>query len=594
MASAPQAKVISRMHQHTHLDLKLVGDISGEFVVPDYQRGYRWGSTEVRLLLSDIWDNGDQNYCLQPVVVKKRDDGTFELVDGQQRLTTLYLVFLYIKKSCLQNSSPPFTITYETRARSAEYLATLDEGRKNDNVDFFHMHNAYECIEAWFEKKFGPKLQWGATKFFGLLFERVTVIWYEASPEVDSTALFTRLNVGRIPLTNAELVRALLLQQSSRTQPAAELDLHRRIEIASQWDLIEREMHDPSFWAFLTNHREQDYPTRIELLFDMMAGTSAGHERFQTFFYFKGELEKPKARGDDEPRAAVWRNILERYYLLKEWYEDRHLYHKVGFLVAIGASLAALVLQAGGCTKSAFHAILDARIRDVLDLTREGFEELSYEHQWDACSRALLLFNVETMRTLGNSADRYPFDAHKREAWTLEHIHAQNAEPLNTKEQWQEWLREHRAALEQLQIADAARRSERQALLQKIDAAFEDIDREGFARLTPAIISYFDSASAAESVHSIANLALLSDDANSAFNNSVFAVKRRRMLALDRAGAYIPICTRRVFLKYYTAAGEQQLHLWSPADREAYMAAMISEEDGVLVKYLKPSTKSAA
>ena len=70
------------------LDTKLVGDVQGVFYVPSYQRGYRWGKEEVTRLLEDIYTNGPKTYCLQPVVVR-RDGGRFELIDGQQRLTTL-------------------------------------------------------------------------------------------------------------------------------------------------------------------------------------------------------------------------------------------------------------------------------------------------------------------------------------------------------------------------------------------------------------------------------------------------------------------------------------------------------------------------
>ena len=67
----------------------------------------------------------------------------------------------------------------------------------------------------------------------------------------------------------------------------------------------------------------------------------------------------------------------------------------------------------------------------------------------------------------------------------------------------------------------------------------------------------------------------------------VFEVKRRRILELDRKGAYIPICTRQVFLKYYTDADAQQVHFWSTQDREAYFAAILSS-DGGAGAYLKP------
>jgi len=81
----------------TDLRPELVGNIAGAFVVPSYQRGYRWGRDEVIRLLDDIHESAGKKYFLQPVVVKRRDDKKWELVDGQQRLTTLSLILRYIQ-----------------------------------------------------------------------------------------------------------------------------------------------------------------------------------------------------------------------------------------------------------------------------------------------------------------------------------------------------------------------------------------------------------------------------------------------------------------------------------------------------------------
>lgn len=73
------------------LETKNVGKIKGLFYLPNYQRGYRWTSEEIKLLLDDIYESNGNPYCLQPIVVKKKDE-RFELIDGQQRLITIYLI----------------------------------------------------------------------------------------------------------------------------------------------------------------------------------------------------------------------------------------------------------------------------------------------------------------------------------------------------------------------------------------------------------------------------------------------------------------------------------------------------------------------
>jgi len=129
--------------------------------------------------------------------------------------------------------------TYETRPASQEYLQRLDAERMNDNIDFYHMHGAYECIKDWFSEmadRSGTPSKLVAFKVLDYLENLVYVIWYEPD-NIDATTLFIRLNVGRIPLTNAELVKALLLSTDADAN-----NFHRRVEIGSQWDAIEQRL----------------------------------------------------------------------------------------------------------------------------------------------------------------------------------------------------------------------------------------------------------------------------------------------------------------------------------------------------------------
>ncbi len=98
---------------------RAVGEISEKFFVAAYQRGYRWGEDEVRRLLDDMWESRDRRYYLQPVVVKAHGD-EWELVDGQQRLTTLYLIYRYMHTKGLKNIGPKFSMRYQTRGNERE------------------------------------------------------------------------------------------------------------------------------------------------------------------------------------------------------------------------------------------------------------------------------------------------------------------------------------------------------------------------------------------------------------------------------------------------------------------------------------------
>lgn len=151
-----------------NLSTKGILEIKGDFFVPRYQRGYRWSTEEVTLLLEDIINNGcHKNYCLQPIVVKnivKDNINQYELIDGQQRLTTLYILLISIKKY-LPMTKGNFSIEYETRSETETFLKKLNENQSTEelkkesdkNIDFHFIYTAYETINAWISNRKDPQ-----------------------------------------------------------------------------------------------------------------------------------------------------------------------------------------------------------------------------------------------------------------------------------------------------------------------------------------------------------------------------------------------------------------------------------------------------
>jgi uncharacterized protein with ParB-like and HNH nuclease domain len=562
------------MEKNALLDTKLVGDIRGEFIIPEYQRGYRWRSEQVSLLLKDIWENGDANYCLQPLVVKKIGENRYELIDGQQRLTTIFLITKYLKK-LLPFADLKYSLSYITRSRSAEFLASMDSSLAEDNIDFSHMHKAYKAIDEWFSDGTADKglKAINLYKYFG---ERVKFIWYEVDSDADSIALFARLNIGKIPLTNAELIKALFLSKDTDG-----LTEEKQLEIATSWDIIERELQNNAFWSFLTNEPIKKYATRIELLFDMIANKGKEErDPFFTFFYFSNRMKS-------ESKKTIWKEIQEFYLIMVEWFQNRDIYHKVGYLVAIGKKLQSIIKETAGLTKSSFDEYLNKTITNNLGISREGILELNYKKNSEKIERILLLFNVEAVRILKHSTEKYSFETHKKKQWSLEHIHAQNSDGLNKKEDQQKWLSMHRKSLEDL-VATSYKTDEARLLIKKIDDNFESITKVIFDTIFVEVFAILSESDDRSYMDSISNMALLSLSDNAALNNSTFDVKRNKILEMDKNGEYIPICTRRVFLKYYTESEHNQMQFWSDVDRKAYLDAILGKS-GTIVKYLNPS-----
>lgn len=281
----------------------------------------------------------------------------------------------------------------------------------------------------------------------------------------------------------------------------------------------------------------------------------------------------------EECPQKVWDDVVHLHSLVLGWHDNRDIFHKIGYLTANRHSLRELVELSKGKLKSSFEAALDERIRSDLKLSAADVGDLSYQSPQSA--KVLLLMNVETVRRMKDSSERYSFRAYASGSWSLEHIHAQNAERLNRAEQWTEWLRLHKNALEELPHLEAA---DRAALSERIDKALAEISEDNFRPLERELTELFTLTSDSDhgGVDSIANLALLGSGDNSALSNSVFEVKRREILRLDGEGSYIPICTRNVFLKYYTEAA-QQFHFWGPKDRESYLTALLDMIGGYLL-----------
>lgn len=257
--------------------IPIVNLLDKNFLIPDYQRGYRWDKQQVNDMLNDIFEfmkkekKDDEIYCLQPLVVSKQQGNTWRVVDGQQRLTTIYLILKYIN---IENKKL-YTIKYQTRDRSQTFLEGLSSSTKEndamenvdfmDNVDFYHIYIVYKAIEEWFSihKEECPKDVFGDT-----LLNRVNVIWYCVNNEQE-TKIFTRLNIGKIPLTDSELIKAMFLNRNNYADGNADEVKSRQHKLANEWYAIENTLQNDEFWLFIHN-RFYKKPTRIDFILELM------------------------------------------------------------------------------------------------------------------------------------------------------------------------------------------------------------------------------------------------------------------------------------------------------------------------------------
>ena len=564
------------MKNYVILEAKPIGEIQGLFNIPAYQRGYRWEKTQVKTLLNDLYQcmeaNGqEKEYCLQPVVVQKRDESQYNLIDGQQRLTTIYILLRYAQHY-FPFFKTNFSFEYETRKDTQVFLDKMDPQLAQTNIDFFHIYQAYTTIKEWLEETFPAdtnKQYFALSNLYKYINEKVKVIWYEVGSEVDPIALFTRLNVGKIQLTNAELIRALFLSDTPDG-----MENRKKYEMANQWNEIERQLRDDddAFWAFFTRKSVKDYPTRIDILFDLMFHKQ-DTEKDPLFTFFKME-ERLKCSDKD----SVWQEVVNSFLQLKGWYKDNVYYHKIGYLIASGSlTMADLFDEARGKCKSEFNKRLDELIAESITWCtndKDSYWDLDYHKDYNRICRILLLFNV--LSTLGNgSQQRFLFNKYNNEEWSIEHIHAQNSEGLKTVDLQLEWLQLHLPSLKAIH-----RDEPDNELIKTVEQAIDSIRHNGslvrsdFNDIFRRVVSDMSETTDTDYINTLPNLALLSCGHNTCLSNSTFDVKRNLIIKMDKRGEYIPYCTKMTFLKYYDNSSDVQVHFWGQKDREAYLQAI--------------------
>lgn len=595
------------------LVLKPVNQLSDyNFFIPSYQRGYRWTKTQVEQLLNDVWDfarkppqhePGKEKpfYCLQPVVTKKKKENQREVIDGQQRLTTIFLIVHYFNEMWIgkQKIKEP-TLLYETRNDSSIFLSSLEIKiadidvdasiekslsdiqlksifEPEDNIDFHHIANAYKSIHLWVEQK---RSTLDTNIFQSVFLHDTKVIWYEAeeSESNNSIDIFTRLNIGKIPLTNSELIKALFLQKGNFAKEKATL---KQIHIASEWDIIEKKLQDDAFWFFIYNPTNPiKYDNRIEYIFDLKAERTKESEFYHTFNkfneYFITNIEKDKPDID-----RIWLKIKRYFWTFEEWYENYELFHYIGYLIDCGIPIKTLKEKSSGIAKDKFkNDYIKGEIRKQVNC---NIDVVVYKDK--VIKKILLLFNIQTVLETQKSDMRFPFHKYKSENWDIEHVSSQTEHNIvgNKRITWVNDILEYFAgttdileaqsfikSIEDKEIRDICHPLIK---LKKTEKKGEKMDDKNFDDTFKLVQKYFKEDSIRDEKDSISNLALLDSTTNRSYGNSFFPIKRNRIIKNDSKGIFVPIATKNLFLKYYSNKFGDVMH-WNSHDAFDYLKAI--------------------
>jgi hypothetical protein len=560
------------------------------YFIPSYQRGYRWEDKQVLELLEDIYEvykTEQKSYCLQPLVVSAIESNKFEIIDGQQRLTTIFILLTRLKKFTEER----FQLDFEVRENCKIFFENLESNTLDySNPDFAHISNAYKVIDGWFKEKKEQRIDSNLEmNMFQTLLEKVEVIWYDVEEDDRKKLIkiFTRLNSGKILLTNAELIKALFLSNSNfNDQPnnvyATQLD------ISNKWNQIEYALQDDDFWNFIDNN-QKDFHTRIDYIFQLIAKDAeiVIKEDLDVFRYYYSLYINSLQSKKYDFIFSNWSKIELYFTILRDWYHDHDYYHLVGLLIWDGTSPLTLIKEYQNSNKTEFKNILFKKIETSfceVDLHKLFYNTGAKKD----VERTLVFFNV--LEALKSKNNKFPFKKLKLKEvkWSLEHIHPQNAEDIRQNDYLQ-WLDGHWNVISQLNS-----NGEFDDLLTQIDTLIINIkevkpnqeQKLKFAELSNRILSVltfkenktehkgrksnipFDILG---NDHHIANMALLDTQKNSSLGNSAFSVKRKSIIDFELAGKFIPNATKNSFLKYYSDYPKHLIY-WTLEDRDDYSA----------------------
>ena len=197
-----------------------------KYVVPLYQRNFAWRREHIEQLLQDVYEayntykgnNNTGNYFIGSLVVLKRSNGDFEVIDGQQRLTTLSL----ITKIMRINEEP--RLFYDSRPEVEEFFKAFYKSEEAEcNIDYpqtFHLRNAIDYIkEAKLDAKENSKtidsVEDGFKSYFA---NNVILVRVEIPQDTDVASYFEIMNNRGEQLQKHEILKSLMMKNLDATQ----------------------------------------------------------------------------------------------------------------------------------------------------------------------------------------------------------------------------------------------------------------------------------------------------------------------------------------------------------------------------------------
>lgn len=455
-----------------------------------------------------IWSSKQEyTYCIQPLVVANKQiaegNDFYTVIDGQQRLTTISIMLAALQCLIAKDNDhahyAKIQLDYQSRAKSAQLINAFYEAKPLEilkqeycgDIDFDYMIWAYETALEYFGKsgkKFAEIFEKNViTEYYKylqfVLLNCVQFIWYDASVAVQGSneqKVFANFNTGKLPLTNAELIKAIFMNPANFGEVISKENKikDRQITISEKWDAIETALHDSDFWAFVPHPNQYDFSivdrssgkydeTRIDVIFDFLvrknniAQPYSSTDEYATFIAIDKWISD-KIKGKENKREIMddcWNEVQRIFSSLRELFEDKSnagkLYNLIGayiyasnlrkddgiFYTSVRSNNMVYMTKTDKYLEvfDFLNALSQApRNRRIIQLYRklkemifdtseigEFIRHIRYsDNDNDKISACLLVYNILKLNQSNGVGSRFNFLQFAKKTWQREHIFA--------------------------------------------------------------------------------------------------------------------------------------------------------------------------
>jgi len=553
--------------------------------IPLYQRGYKWTFKEVRKLLEDINNFKpveDKFYCLQNITLVPSLN-VFNVVDGQQRLTTLTLLLTYLgqgdfaknKVKFPQNSLRKETndfinriiINHENGITTDSWEDFIKKYSDYDHQDIYHLFMAYKEIDKWFtETDAKPHKE----DFLKKLLNNVKLIVNKIENRNDEEEIFGNLNSKRIPLDGADLFRAILITRVASEEQKKEANIkdiiqlnEKRIKIGWEFDQINNWWSQDCVKAYFSTFisiKSEIAGTDLKL-FD-----SIKHPiNLLLFLYAESKnankLTLELIEGYNNDAIILYREILDLHNTLVDWFEDRAIYHFLGFIFSNTKTSFYTIWKKWkeSDSRNGFITKLKEDIKKIIYKDEEIVDFTNTKVNWYHDESNLLvqvLILLDVIASLDESQAFMNPKYFSKNVNDIEHIFPQNPEDVKEKKEFIEFLN-LRTNEEKFDLSDYNSNIEKEDYKYKVETFIQ---------------KHIESIR----INSIGNLVLLYYSLNRSIGRVTYAKKRSRVIEYFNEGNYIQPHTFRVFVRYFTDGKNEtkELEHWTNFDIEANAKAI--------------------